>query len=394
MPSTSKNQETILQNNGGTSRRKWLPPGWQFNPTDEELLLHFLRPKNNTQPICPDIIHGVHLYSYCPDDLTTSGVLGFLFVGNVEPEALSISFMTDRTAGNGYWTATGSNDAVRDGKKRSIIGHKRALSFFHGQQSEKNLNNKTCWLMHEYQLWAPKEETEPSGRKGKREASTPGSQPESQGDKEASKLWKTYFLCIVYPNSKKEDKNTVHEEQQEVEPILGNTQRQDTSTIQQEQVQQEVEPIRADLPINSNSIVAPPTTLNRTHGLTTNALVDPQIHENSQTGVIFQPSLISMYIDPRINILPSHCSADQEQGAKGLDSYDALAVNNGLHTSNLDELSAIFRNGGQWNSFLDDLRVGHWPLNDLPSSSNSFSATEFDELSAIFQDQVKRSRRG
>lgn len=207
-------------------------------------------------------------------------------------------------------------------------------------------------------------------------------------------LWKTYFLCKVYPNSKKEDKNTAHEEQQEVEPILENSQGQDTSTIQQEQVQQEVEPITADLPINTNSIVAPPPTLNRTHGLATNASVDPQIHENSQTGIIFQPSPISMYVNPRINILPGHCSADQEQGANGLDSYDALAVNSGLHTSTLDELSAIFRNGGQWNSFPDDLRVGHWPLNDLPSSSNSFSATAFDELSAIFQDQVERSRRG
>ncbi|KAJ8443845.1 hypothetical protein Cgig2_010309 [Carnegiea gigantea] len=180
----------------------------------------------------------------------------------------------DRTAGNGYWAATGSNDAVRDGKKQSIVRYKRALSFFHGHRSEKNLNNKTCWLVHEYQLWTPTEETEPSGREGKRapttiKALTPGSRPESQGDKE---LWKTYFLYIIYPNSKKEDKNIVHEEQQEVEPILENTQRQDTSTIQQEQVQQEVEPIRADLPINMNSIVVPPTTLNRTHGLTTNAL--------------------------------------------------------------------------------------------------------------------------
>ncbi|KAJ8443841.1 hypothetical protein Cgig2_010305 [Carnegiea gigantea] len=323
MPSTSKNQETIPQNNGGTSRRKLLPPGWRFNPTDEELLLHFLRPKNNTQPICPDIIH--ERYGSRPD----------------------------RTAGNGYWTATGSNDAVRDGKKRSIIGHKRALSFFHGQQSEKNLNNKTCWLMHEYQLWRqrrrPNQVVEKA--KGLQQPLKLRHQDRSQNHK----LWKTYFLCIVYPNSKQEDKNTVHEEQQEVEPILGNTQRQDTSAIQQEQVQQEVEPIRADLPINTNSIVAPPPTLNRTHGLTTNALVYPQIHENSQTGIIFQPSPISMYIDPRINILLSHCSADQEQGAKGLDSYDAFAVNNGLHTSNLDELSAIFRNGGQWNSFLDDL---------------------------------------
>lgn len=87
----------------------------------------------------------------------------------------------DRTAGNGFWKATGSNDAVRDGKKQSIIGYKRALSFFHGQQSEKNLNNKTCWLMHECQLRAPEEETEPSDRKGKRALTTinpltPGSQ--------------------------------------------------------------------------------------------------------------------------------------------------------------------------------------------------------------------------
>ncbi|KAJ8443837.1 hypothetical protein Cgig2_010301 [Carnegiea gigantea] len=209
--------------------------------------------------------------------------------------------------------------------------------------------------MHEYQLPVPKKKTEPSGRKGKRAPTS---------------LCKTYLLCKVYPNSR------AQEEQQE-----------------QEQKQQEVEPITAEVPINTNSTVGSPPTLNRTHGLTTYALEDPQIHDNSQTRIIFQPSPISMYTDPRINILPGHCSADQEQGATGFDSYDALDMNNALHTSNLDELSAIFRNKGQWNSFLNDLRVDNTPLNDLPSSSNSFSTTAFDKLSAIFQDQVNRSRR-
>ncbi|KAJ8443838.1 hypothetical protein Cgig2_010302 [Carnegiea gigantea] len=261
----------------------------------------------------------------------------------------------DRTAGNGFWKATKSNDVVRDSKKKSIIGYERPLSFFHGQQSEKNLNNKICWVMHEYQLRVPKKETEQCGRKGKRaptsiNASTPGG-----------------------VQSHKMIKSRARKEQQEE--------------------QQEAEPITVDVPINTNSIVTPLPTLNRTHWLITNALVDAHIHENSQTGMIFRLSPISMHIDPRINILHGHCSADQEQGAKGLDSYNALAINIGLHTSNLDEISAIFRNKRQWNLFLDDLRVGHWPLNDLPSSLNSFSVTTFDEISAIFQDQVKRSRR-
>jgi len=201
------------------------------------------------------------------------------------------------------------------------------------------------------------------------------------------------LLCKVYQNSKKEGKNTTEEVQREVELRLENTRRQDDSIIQQEQEQPEVEPRTVVEPINTNSSVALPPTLDRRHGLTINALEDSQFHDNSQTRTIFEPSPISMYTDPRINNLPGHYSSDEQQGAKGFDSYDALGINRGLYTSSFDELSAVFRKTEQWNSFHDDLQVDQSPPNDLPLSSKSSSVTAFDELSAIFQDQVKRSGR-
>jgi len=71
MPLASKNRETILNNNGGPSRRKVMPPGWQFSPNDQELLFHFLMSKDNAQTVLPNIINEVDLCSCRPDDFAS-----------------------------------------------------------------------------------------------------------------------------------------------------------------------------------------------------------------------------------------------------------------------------------------------------------------------------------
>lgn len=46
-----------------------VPPGFQFEPTDEELILHFLYRKEACLPCYPDVIPELGPYSYYPWNL-------------------------------------------------------------------------------------------------------------------------------------------------------------------------------------------------------------------------------------------------------------------------------------------------------------------------------------
>lgn len=46
-----------------------LPPGFRFQPTDEELVVHFLHRKAALLPCHPDVIPDLDLYPYDPWEL-------------------------------------------------------------------------------------------------------------------------------------------------------------------------------------------------------------------------------------------------------------------------------------------------------------------------------------
>lgn len=46
-----------------------LPPGFRFNPTDEELIVHFLYPKASPSPCHPNVIPDLDLLSHHPWEL-------------------------------------------------------------------------------------------------------------------------------------------------------------------------------------------------------------------------------------------------------------------------------------------------------------------------------------
>lgn len=53
----------------GTRHQPQLPPGFRFHPTDEELVVHYLKKKVAGAPIPVDIIAEVDLYKFDPWEL-------------------------------------------------------------------------------------------------------------------------------------------------------------------------------------------------------------------------------------------------------------------------------------------------------------------------------------
>lgn len=55
-----------------------LPPGFRFHPTDEELVVHYLKKKASSSPLPVSIIAEIDLYKFDPWDLP--GELCFLLL--------------------------------------------------------------------------------------------------------------------------------------------------------------------------------------------------------------------------------------------------------------------------------------------------------------------------
>lgn len=54
---------------GSRSPQSNLPPGFRFHPTDEELILHYLRKKVASMPLPVSIIAEVDIYKFDPWEL-------------------------------------------------------------------------------------------------------------------------------------------------------------------------------------------------------------------------------------------------------------------------------------------------------------------------------------
>ncbi|KAI3523550.1 hypothetical protein L1887_01755 [Cichorium endivia] len=135
-----------------------LPPGFRFHPTDEELIVHYLRRK--TQPTAeivgvappPPIIAEVDLYKHDPWELPEMALFGtneWYFFTPRDRKYPNAS-RPNRVTGNGYWKATGADKPIKPkSDPNTTIGIKKALVFYSGKGIK---GIKTNWIMHEYRL--------------------------------------------------------------------------------------------------------------------------------------------------------------------------------------------------------------------------------------------------
>ncbi|KAF8049098.1 hypothetical protein N665_2294s0005 [Sinapis alba] len=134
--------------------RSSLPPGFRFHPTDEELILHYLRKKVSSLPVPLSIIADVDIYKSDPWDLPAKAPFGekewYFF--SPRDRKYPNGARPNRAAASGYWKATGTDKliAVPNGEGfHENIGIKKALVFYTGKPPK---GVKTNWIMHEYRL--------------------------------------------------------------------------------------------------------------------------------------------------------------------------------------------------------------------------------------------------
>ncbi|CAL0325270.1 unnamed protein product [Lupinus luteus] len=128
-----------------------LPPGFRFQPTDEELVFQYLKCKVFSYPLPASIIPEINVCKYDPWD----------FPGNLEEQDMYFFSSKEakyrsgnrmnRTTMSGYWKATGSDKRISSSTSSfdSIVGIRKNHVFYEGKSPN---GSRTDWVLHEYRL--------------------------------------------------------------------------------------------------------------------------------------------------------------------------------------------------------------------------------------------------
>ncbi|KAG6506817.1 NAC domain-containing protein 83-like [Zingiber officinale] len=124
-----------------------LPPGFRFDPTDEELVVQYLKRKINSCPLPASIIPEIiNLRNYDPWDLP-GGCKEVKYFFSLTDVKYSSHGRSSRPAGLGYWKSEGKEKQVMASQCNQAVGMKKVLVFYH-----RKPQTRTDWIMHEYHL--------------------------------------------------------------------------------------------------------------------------------------------------------------------------------------------------------------------------------------------------
>ncbi|KAK2383045.1 NAC transcription factor [Trifolium repens] len=133
------------------SQHPHLPPGFRFHPTDEELVVHYLKRKASSAPLPVAIIADIDLYKFDPWELPSKATFGeqewYFF--SPRDRKYPNGARPNRAATSGYWKATGTDKPILTSDGNQKVGVKKALVFYGGKPPK---GVKTNWIMHEYRL--------------------------------------------------------------------------------------------------------------------------------------------------------------------------------------------------------------------------------------------------
>nr|QOI08304.1 NAC017_5A.2 [Triticum aestivum] len=130
---------------------RW-PPGFRFSPTDEELVLFFLKRRVAAGRPSP-YIADVDVYKSHPSHLPERSALRtgdkqWFFCSRLDRKYPNGS-RASRTTADGYWKATGKDRSICNAGR--AVGNKKTLVYHHGRAPR---GERTDWVMHEYTILA------------------------------------------------------------------------------------------------------------------------------------------------------------------------------------------------------------------------------------------------
>ncbi|CAA7059462.1 unnamed protein product [Microthlaspi erraticum] len=126
-----------------------LAPGFRFHPTDEELVVYYLKRKIRRKKLRVAAIGETDVYKFDPEELPGKALYKtrdrqwFFF----SPRDRKHGGRSSRATGNGYWKATGKDRVVKCNSRP--VGEKKTLVFHRGRAPN---GERTNWVMHEYTL--------------------------------------------------------------------------------------------------------------------------------------------------------------------------------------------------------------------------------------------------
>ncbi|KAG6406194.1 hypothetical protein SASPL_133793 [Salvia splendens] len=127
------------------------PPGFRFHPTDEELVLYYLKRKICGQRHLLDVIAETDVYKWEPEELPglsklkTGDRQWFFF--SPRDRKYPNGARSNRATMHGFWKATGKVRVISRGDH--AVGLKRTLVFYRGHAPK---GERTDWVMHEYTM--------------------------------------------------------------------------------------------------------------------------------------------------------------------------------------------------------------------------------------------------
>ncbi|KAM0876595.1 hypothetical protein ACQ4PT_036080 [Festuca glaucescens] len=153
-----------------------LPSGYHFAPTEEELIIHYLRPKiAGLKSLLPIFIQ-TDVISSGPEEITEKyrdygADKRWFFFTTRKKKYLSGNRPNRTTKENGCWKATGPQRLIRS-VGEGVVGRVRTLVFYGappketdqetglptGKKRMAQSEDKTPWTMYEYELWSEEEQ--------------------------------------------------------------------------------------------------------------------------------------------------------------------------------------------------------------------------------------------
>ncbi|KAF5479273.1 hypothetical protein F2P56_000108 [Juglans regia] len=126
-----------------------LPIGYRFRPTDEELVVHYLKRKIFSIPLPASVIPEFDVFQTDPWGLPGDLKEKRYFFGTKKRSGTVHESKCKRAAGSGYWKPIGKYKQILDSKSNQTLGIRRTLIFC---ERKRSYGTKTRWVMHEFRL--------------------------------------------------------------------------------------------------------------------------------------------------------------------------------------------------------------------------------------------------